>query len=115
MMLEQVEVNKTTMRNDIDYMQGKIDYLLETMLSMAWKERNVEIDVDVRRISSQVGTSSLHIPRVTNPGGGFVRPEGIHIPIPILVGNAGIQNHFFTSIRHGFVFDDEDIFDCLHR
>lgn len=50
MMLEHIKVNQSTMRTNIDSKQGKMDRLLETMLSLAQKERNVEIDVEARRI-----------------------------------------------------------------
>lgn len=50
-----------------------------------------------------------------NLDGGFVHPEGIPIPIPILVGNAGTQNHYVASSQHGFMDDDdEDIFNAFY-
>lgn len=38
------------MKNDIDSIQEKMDRLLETLLSMARREGNPEITVDVRNI-----------------------------------------------------------------
>lgn len=67
MTLGKLEVNQTTMRNDIDVMQEKMDRLLEeAMVNIARKKDNLEIIIDARNITTQIGSSSLHIPEVTN-------------------------------------------------
>lgn len=39
-MMDQVEVNRTIMREDMDVMKGKMDQLLEAMMALARKEDN---------------------------------------------------------------------------
>lgn len=97
------------MRNDIDSMQENMDRLLETMLSMTRKESNDEIIAESRNIATQIGSSPLNIPKVTNPIFGFVHPEGVSIPPP----NLGTQNHSVASSQHESLYDDEDPYDSF--
>lgn len=48
-----MEVNQTTMRNDIDFMQEKMDLLLEeAMVNIAIKKDNLEITINARNITT---------------------------------------------------------------
>lgn len=113
MTLEQVEANQTSMRNDIDSMQEKMNRLLKAMLSMDRKESNLEINIDAWNIVAHIGSSSLNIQGVTNPKFGFIHPEGAPVPTPVVVPvvNFGAQNQFIASARQGSMYDDEDPFD----
>lgn len=66
-MMDQVEANQATMREEMGVMKGKMDQLLEAMMALERKEDNPQIIVYARNISSQLGSSSLHILEVTNP------------------------------------------------
>lgn len=75
------------MRTSIDFMQEKMDRLLEIMLALAHKEKDVETNAEAKKVVAQFGSSSLNIPEVTNLYGSFVHPKGGLIPIPIPVVN----------------------------
>lgn len=115
MTLEQIEANQATIMTYTDFMQGKMDLLFETMLSMAQKERNVEINVEPQTVVELIGSLSLRIPRVTNPEFRFVRCEGVHVPPPVgtPVINLGAQNHYATSSQHRSLYDDKDPYDAF--
>ncbi|XP_050889182.1 uncharacterized protein LOC127094384 [Lathyrus oleraceus] len=93
-----------------------MDHLLETMLSMAMKESNAEINVDAHNIVDQIGSSPLNIPGATNPEFGFplwyVHTEGVHVPphVVIPVVNLGAQETSSTSARHGSLYKDNNGF-----
>lgn len=71
------------MRTYIDSMQAKMDRLLETMLALAQKEKDIEINIKARRVASRFGSMLLKILGVTNLGGIFVHPKGGLIPIHV--------------------------------
>lgn len=51
-MMDQVEANQATMREEMDVMKGKMDQLLEAMMALERKEDNPQIIVYVRNIGS---------------------------------------------------------------
>lgn len=118
--MEQVEANQITMMTNIDSMQEKMDRLLETLLSMARREGNLEITVDARNIVAQIGLSSLEIPGVINlefrfhPG--YVHPKAVVVPPPvaILMVNLGAQNHSDASTWHRSLYEDKDPFYAFY-
>lgn len=65
-----------------------MDRLLETLLSMARREGNLEINVDARNIVAQTGSSSPNISGVINLEFGFhrgyVHPKTVVVPPPVL-------------------------------
>ena len=113
MTLEQLEANQVSMRTDIDSMQAKMDRLLETMLLLAQKEKDVETNAEARRVAAQFGSPSLSIPEVTDLGGNPAHPEGGPIPIPVPIVNMNPHEHSATSARHGSMMGDEDPYDAF--
>lgn len=88
-----------------------MDRLLETMLALTQKEKDVETNAEAKRVVAQFGLPSLNIFGVTNLDGSFVHPEGGHILILVLVVNVDPLEHSTASARHGSVTDDEDQYD----
>lgn len=82
------------MRTHIDAIREKMDQLLETMLTLAQKERASEIEAEAKRIASQVSTLG-----VLNLDGSFLCPKGGYIPIPVLVVNMDPQNIFLCLLN----------------
>ncbi|XP_050889533.1 uncharacterized protein LOC127094799 [Lathyrus oleraceus] len=113
MTLEQLEANQVSMRTDIDSMQAKMDRLLETMLLLAQKEKDIETNAEARKVAAQFGSPSLGIPGVTNIDGNPAQPGGGPIPIPIPMVNANPHEHSVTSARHGSMMGDEDLYDAF--
>lgn len=72
------------MRMYTDGIREKMDQLLETMMTLAQKEKAAKIEAEAKRIASQVGTSW-----VVNLDSSFVHPKGGLIPIPVHVVNVG--------------------------
>lgn len=70
--------------------------------------------VDAKNIASQLGSSSFHIPEVTNPEFGFPRgytpPERMTSPPPIRIPimNLAAQDHYVASTRHASLYNEED-------
>lgn len=104
-MMDQVKANQTAMREEMDVMKEKMDQRLKAMMDTARKKENPQKIVDARNIASQLGSSSLHIPEVTNSEfglpSGHTPPEGVVAPPPIriLVVNLATQDHYVTSVR----------------
>lgn len=98
------------MRIDHDSMHEKMDSMLETMLFLAQKEKDVETNAEVRRVVAQFGSSSFIIPGVINLEGNFIRPEGAPIHIPLV--NDNTLNYSSASARHRSVTDEEDWYDA---
>ncbi|XP_050915019.1 uncharacterized protein LOC127129970 [Lathyrus oleraceus] len=113
MTLEQLEANQVSVRTNIDFMQEKMDRLLETMLLLAQEEKDVETNIEARRVTAQFGSPSLSIPGVTDLDGNHAHPKGAPIPIPIPMVNVNTPKHSSASARHGSVRGNEDQYDAF--
>ncbi|XP_050902180.1 uncharacterized protein LOC127112030 [Lathyrus oleraceus] len=113
MTLEQLEANQVSMRTNIDSMQAKMDHLLETMLLLAQKEKDVETNAEARKVAAQFGSPSLSIPRVIDLDGNLNQPRGGPIPVPVPMVNMNPHEHSATSALHGSIMGDEDPYDAF--
>lgn len=65
-----------------------MDQLLETMLTIAQRERVVELEAETKRVASQVGTVVF-----VNLDGSFSRSKGGPIPVHIPIVNEDPLEH----------------------
>lgn len=86
-----------------------MDRLLEAMLSLAHKEKDIETNAKAKIVFAQFGSSSLNVSGVTNLEGSFVHPE--EVPIHILVANDGTLNYSVGSTQHKSLTDEEEKYD----
>lgn len=106
MTLEQVKANQVTMRIDINTIQEKMDQLLETMLTIAQRERIEEEEARAKRNDSMPGL---------NPQDeGYVPTKKRLVQMP--VGGKGDGDHAEpsdTSTHHGSEIGD-DQYDAFY-
>lgn len=106
MALEQVEANQIIMRTNINTILERIDPLLKTMLTIAQREKAVEMEACTKRIASQTCTSGL-----VNQDDTFAHAK--EVPVHIPVGNEGHIELSDASAQHGSEVAEHDQYDAF--